>query len=115
MTLTEPSVDCRRMAELFHEFDAHWKRLQAFYLDAVAGFYFITEHLREEQTQGRSFVQGSELDSEPFQDTRIFSYDGIFSDEFCTSGIHRATQGEVKARNDPNGENFKTLGQLCLV
>jgi hypothetical protein len=26
-----------------------------------------------------------------------------------------ATQGEVKARNAPNGANFTTLGQLCLI
>jgi hypothetical protein len=113
--MTERSIDYRRMAELFDEFDALWKRLQAFYLDSVVGFHFISEHVCVEQEQARSFVQGSELDSEDFQDTRSFTYDGIFSDEFCTSGIHRATQGEVKARNAHDGENFKTLGQLCLV
>lgn len=109
------SIDYRRMAELFDEFDALWKRLQAFYLDSVCGFHFITEHVCAEQTQARKFVEGSELDSEAFQDTRMFSYDGIFSEDFCTSGIHRATQGEVKTRNAHNGENFKTLGQLCLI
>lgn len=113
--MTEPSTDYRRMAELFNEFDALWNRLQAFYLDSVAGFHFITEYVHNKQTHARRLVHGSDLDSEEFQDTRMFSYDGIFKDEFCTSGIHRFTQGQMKARNAHDGENLKTLGQICLV
>src|SRR5207302_7692652 len=60
-------------------------------------------------------VKGSELDSEEFQDSRIFSYTQIFAKDFCASDFHKATQGEVKARNSPDGSNYKTLGQLCLV
>jgi hypothetical protein len=114
-TMNERSINYRRLGELSDEFTALWERLQAFYLDSVAGFYFLTEHLRDEQAKARSFVQESGLDSEEFQNTRMFSYDDIFPDEFCTSGIHRATQGEVKVRNAKNGAKFKTLGQLCLV
>ena len=53
--------------------------------------------------------------SQEFQDTRMFTYPDIFSEDFGTSGIHRATQGEVRARNTRDGSNFTTLGQLCLV
>jgi hypothetical protein len=67
------------------------------------------------QKQARSYVQGTDLDSEEFQDTRMFTYARLLLEEFCTSGIHRATQGEVKARNKLDGENFITLGQLCIV
>jgi hypothetical protein len=45
----------------------------------------------------------------------MFSYSDIFDESFCTSGIHHATQGEVKARNAPRGLNYTTLGQLCLI
>ena len=113
--MTTASIDYRRLGELCDEFSALWRRMHALYLDSVAGFHFLTEHLNDEQTKARAFVDGSELDSEAFQDTRIFTHDDIFPDDFPTSSIHRATQGEVKARNARNGENLKTLGQLCLI
>ncbi|MGH6848160.1 MAG: hypothetical protein ACREC0_12215 [Methylocella sp.] len=110
-----PTIDYRRLHELSEQFTQHWQRLQALYLDAVAGFEFVLRHVESEQAEARSFVRGSELDSQEFQDTRMFTYSDIFSDDFCTSGIHRATQGEVRARNARNGSNFITLGQLCVV
>lgn len=112
---TDPSINYRRLAELSDEFTQHWDRLQAFYLDAAAGFCLIRRIVEDEQIKARFFVQGSELDSEEFQDTRAFNYEKIFADAFCTSGIHQATQGVVKARNSPDGSNFITLGQLCLA
>lgn len=112
---TDPSIDYPRLHRLSEEFTEHWKRLQAFYLDAVAGFAFVRSHVEAEQAQARNFVLGSELDSQEFQDTRMFTYADIFSEDFCTSAIHRATQGEVRARNSPSGSNFTTLGQLCIV
>ena len=45
----------------------------------------------------------------------MFGYDDIFSDEYCASGIHRATQGEVRVRNAQDGLNFNTLAQLCIT
>jgi hypothetical protein len=111
----EPSVNYPRLRELANEFTQHWNRLQAFYLDAVVGFDLVRGHVVAEQERARSYVQGTDLDSEEFQDKRMFTYRQIFTDEFCTSGIHRATQGEVKARNRADGENFTTLGQLCIV
>ncbi|MDZ4344218.1 MAG: hypothetical protein U1E51_17500, partial [Candidatus Binatia bacterium] len=84
-------------------------------LDAAAGFALVRELVEREQAHSRAVVQGTELDSEQFEDTRMFSYEQIFSGGFCTSSIHRATQGEVKSRNSPGGANFTTIGQLCLV
>ena len=112
---TEHSINYRRLAELYHEFNALWERLQAFYLDSVAGFHFLIAHLRDEQERVRGLVHGSELDSEAFQDTRLFNYDNIFPNGFCTSGIHHATQGAVKVRNAQWGANFNTVGQLCII
>jgi hypothetical protein len=109
------NVDYRRLRELSEEFTQHWERLHAFYLDAVAGFEFVLNHVESEQAEARNYVRDSELDSQEFQDTRMFTYSNIFSEDFCTSAIHRATQSEVRARNAHNGSNFITLGQLCLV
>lgn len=111
----DPNVDYRRLAQLSEEFTGLWNRLQAFYLDAAAGFFFVRNYVEAEQAKARQYVHGSECDSEQFQDTRIFTYSGIFPEEFCTSGIHQATQGEVRQRNAPNGDNLTTLGQLCVV
>ena len=111
----DPKVDYQRLHQLSEEFTQVWNRLQALYLDAVAGFAFVRGHVESEQARMRSYVQGSDLDSEEFQDTLTFTYSQIFSENFCTSIIHQATQGEVKARNAPSGTNFTTLGQLCLV
>lgn len=111
----DPNVDYQRLHQLSEEFTQLWNRLQALYLDAVAGFAFVRDHVESDQAHARSYVQGSELDSEEFQDTRMFTYSQIFSEDFCTSRIHEATQGEVKARNAPGGANFTTLGQLCLA
>jgi hypothetical protein len=111
----EPGVNYRRLGELADEFTQHWSRLQAFYLDAVVGFDLVRRHVVAEQERSRSFVRGTDLDSEEFQDTKIFIYAQILPEEFCTSGIHQATLGEVKARNRIDGKNFTTLGQLCVV
>ncbi len=104
-----------RLAELAEEFTERWDQLQALYLDAAAGFLFVRRAVVAEQVRARSFVQGTELDSDEFQDSRQFSYSSILDDDFATARIHRATQGQVKFRNLPNGINFATLGQLCLV
>ncbi|OQW66967.1 MAG: hypothetical protein BVN29_04840 [Nitrospira sp. ST-bin5] len=111
----DPLVNYKRFHQLSDEFTNVWKQLQALYLDAAAGFVLVRAHVEQEQSTSRAYVQGSELDSEEFQDTLMFTYDRIFSESFCTSGIHNAKQGEVKARNAPDGANFIILGQLCLV
>ena len=111
----DPHVDYRRLGQLSEEFTQVWNRLQALYLDAVSGFALVRSHVESDQALARSYVQGSELDSQEFQDTRPFTYSQILLEDFCTSRIHQATQGEVKARNAPGGANFTTLGQLCLV
>lgn len=110
----EPNINYIRLKELYEEFDSLWKRLQALYLDAVAGFKLLREHVETKQTRSRIMVQGTELDTEQFQNTRMFSYDQIFSDSFCTNSIQIATQGEAKIRNLPGGVNIMAMGQLCL-
>jgi len=110
-----PDIDYRRLGQLSDEFTNLWKRLQSLYLDAAAGFAFVRDHVETDQEQSRSYFKGTEMDSEEFLDKLSFSYTEIFSDNFCTSAIHKATQGEVKSRNAPDGANFTTLAQICLV
>ncbi len=111
----DPNINYKRLKNLSAEFMDHWTRLQAVYLDAAAGFALVRNHVEQDQTYWRSISQGTDLDSEQFQNTRMFSYNQIFSSAFCASNIHRVTQGEVKSRNSPGGANFTTLGQLILI
>lgn len=111
----DPNIAYKRLKELSAEFRDYWIRLQAVYLDAAAGFALVRNRVEQDQTYWRSISLGTELDSEQFQDTCLFSYKQIFSSAFCASSIHRVTQGEVKSRNSPFGANFTTLGQLILV
>ena len=55
----------------------HWERLQAFYLDAVAGFDFVLSYVQSEQQRAMECVRGTELDLTELQNTRLFSYDKI--------------------------------------
>ena len=76
----------------------------------------IRNHAVKDQEQMRAYLRGTELNSEAFQDTRLFTYTKIFEDaNFCTAGIHQSTLGEAKARNAPSGDNFIILGQVCIV
>ena len=111
----DPKVNYRRLGELSDELTRFWTRIQALYLDAVSGFDLVRSRVESDQIYWRGYLKGTELDSEEFQNSRMFTYSKIFSADFCTSSIHQATQGDVKARNSPGGSNFTTLGNLCLV
>jgi len=111
----DPNINYQRLQQLSEEFMEVWKRLQAHYLDATAGFAFVRSCVDREQSKSCTLLKGTGLDSEEYLNTRSFTYEQIFTGSFCTSGIHDATQGEVKARNAPNGVNFVSMGQLCLI
>lgn len=112
---TDPNVNYRRIHELSEEFEAHWHQLRSLYLDASVGFSFISQHMEALQAKARSYVRGTELDSEEFQDTCNFSYSEIFSENFVMSDFLLEKQGAIKKRNRPDGQNYITLGQFCVV
>jgi hypothetical protein len=111
----DPNVDYKGIHELSDEFTALWHKLQALYLDAAVGFIHVRAQVNEAQSGARQYVQGTELDSEAFQDTLQFDYAGLLPNGFVTSAIHRSTQGQAKARNAPMGDNFVLMAQLCVV
>ncbi len=111
----EPEVNYKRLRELADEFTALWERLQTLYLDAAVGFMHVQAYVQNTQTEARQYAKGTALDSEAFQDTRIFDYQDLLPDGFVTSAIHRSTLGEAKARNREMGENFVLMAQLCIV
>jgi hypothetical protein len=111
----DPTMNYRRIGELTQEFTALWERLHAFYLDASSGFLGIKTHVEEEQSRARAFLRGSECDSEEFQDSRAFIYDRILGESFCMAHVQMPKQGIVKKRNSFDGDNFNSLGQLCVT
>jgi len=108
-------MNYRRLHELAEELEAYWKNLHGLYLDSVAGFSLLRQKIIKDQRFIRKWLKDAEVSAEEFQDRCIFDYSNIFSREFCASGSHQATQGEVKERNQPGGNNYKTLGQMCVV
>lgn len=63
----DPHVNYKRLHQLSDEFTNIWQRLQALCLDAAAGFVPVREHVEQEQSTSRAYLQGSELDSEESQ------------------------------------------------
>ena len=114
--MTDDRIDYRRLAELYDEFDELWTRLQAFYLDAVAGFRFVASCMSRRSKAKPEVLCEVAISIRRRRRTNGFS-DTIksFSHGFCTSEIHRATQGQAKARNAEGGSNFITLGRVCLI
>ena len=108
-------MNYRRLHELAEELEKHWNMLHGLYLDSVIGFSLVHQRISNEQAFIREWLKDSDVANEDFQDQCSFTYTTIFSKEFCASGIHSATQGEIKERNRPGGLNWRTLGQMCIV
>ena len=111
----DPKINYPRLNELSTELTQFLTRLEALYIDAVAGFELVRSRVVSDQETVRNLLEGTECDSEEFQNGRLFSYDLIFKGDFCGSDLHRVSQGEVKTRNQPGGSNYIMLGRLCIV
>ena len=81
------------------------------YLDASAGFHFFKQQfeLCQIQAQQATGLSVSELDSK-----ELFFGQGPPRQEW-SSVLHRATQGEIKERNQKNGKNQQFFGNMCVV
>lgn len=108
-------TDLRRMRQLWEEFGAHYDQLHAFYHDAVAGFVWFREKVTSDQEIERARYGGAEFDTDEFWNGKRLAYDRIFGQDFIASGLHVGTVGEARARNEPDGSNFTTLANLCIV
>lgn len=81
------------------------------YLDATKGFIDNKTQLEVSQLDSinKLSVTLEYLDSIPF------AY-GVGDPNISSSYVlHRCTQGEYKIRNDKDGKNFATLGNLCIT
>ena len=108
-------IDFKRMRELWEEFGARYDQLHAFYHDAVAGFVWFREKVVSDPETDRARYQGGELDSDESWNGKRLAYDEIFGQDFVASGLHVGTVMEARARNEPGGNNFTTLANVCIV
>ncbi len=108
-------INYERMSELWKEFSFHYDQMHAFYHDAVAGFVWFKEKVASDQEIERARYQGFDLDTNEFWDSKRLEYGKIFNQEYVASGLHVGTVKEAKARNEPEGSNFKTLANVCSV
>ena len=108
-------TDFRRMREIWEEFGAHYDRLHAFYHDAVAGFVWFREKVTSDQEIERARYKGAEFDTDEFWNGKRLAYDRLFGQDFIASGLHVGTIGEARFRNEPDGSNFTTLANLCVI
>jgi hypothetical protein len=105
----------KRLNQIAWELDAYLKLIHGLYLDSLVGFSTIYAKLQSEQNFIRQWLKNSKFTNENFQDQMSFNYKDILKEDFCASHIHEATQGEVKKRNLPGGDNYKILAQMCIV
>ena len=108
-------TDLRRMRELWQEFGAHYDRLHAFYHDAVAGLVWFREKVASDQEVERARYGGGEFDTAEFWDGKRLAYDRLFGQDFVASGLHVGTVRDARVRNEPDGSNFTTLANLCVI
>ncbi|MCX6120975.1 MAG: hypothetical protein NTX44_05105 [Ignavibacteriales bacterium] len=86
------------------------------YLDSIRGFYTVRKEFIEGQQKSLSLFKDSpELMTIEHLDSIDFMY-GKGNPNLPGSVIlHRCTQGEYKQRNDKGGNNYKFIGNMCIV
>ena len=113
--MVKREVDFERMRELWEQYCTHYQQLHAFYHDAVAGFVWFKEKVASDQEIERARYRGSEIDSDEFWNSKRLAYENIFGQDFVASGLHVGTLMEARSRNEPGGNNFTTLANVCIV
>jgi hypothetical protein len=108
-------MDYMRLNQLGHELDAYWKQIHGLYLDSLIGFSVIYSKVQSEQDSILEWLKEFGVSPSLIPDELSFSYTSLLKQDFCASGIHEVTQGTVKHRNLPGGDNYRTLGQMCVV
>ena len=81
------------------------------YLDANAGFASFKDHITRIQSQNTAFSESSGLDLDSLQ----FFHGRGNPNEPESVVLHEVTQGELKHRNQKDGENSLFLGRMSVV
>ncbi|HAR54759.1 TPA: hypothetical protein DCR79_00490 [Patescibacteria group bacterium] len=101
------------------------EKIKGFYADGLLAFNFLKQHLDLSRAQTIEMLKRTspEHANDEYLDTVIQAYAeemdpavkvGATTHHKLT-GLNVATQGEVKKRNETNGENYYQLGNLAIV
>ena len=63
----------------------------------------------------RARYGGAEFDTDEFWDGKRLAYDRLFGQDFVASRLHVGTVRDARVRNEPDGSNFTTLSNLCVI
>lgn len=92
------------------EFSLIIDEIYGLFLDSTQGFHHNIEELTKLQFRSINVLKKSIAE----QDKGIMTYGKGDPDEKDSLVLHRCTQGELKERNEKNGQNTAIIGNLCL-
>jgi hypothetical protein len=87
------------------------------YLDSTKGFFLGLKQLIETQERSIEVNKDStpELATIEYHDSLHFYYGKGEPGKPGSVILHKCTQGELKRRNEKGGDNYKFIGNMCLV
>jgi len=91
--------------------------LYGVYLDSTTGFDLVKKSMEDSQKNTLKMLKEKypELANQEHQDTTAMIYGKGDPNTPEAVELHRCTQGQYKLRNSEAGDNFKFIGNMCLI
>jgi hypothetical protein len=102
---------------LINDFLKTVEEIYAVFLDSSHGFYLVHQQLTLSQLntiQKNKEVQ-TDLNKLEYLDSLPFFYGKGNPNDVGSYILHKGTQGELKKRNQKDGNNYRFAGNMCLV
>lgn len=109
--MEEPVDVFVRKTESYKKFLKKVDDVYGSYFDAIYGISKLKEFIEQAQHES-SVISGLTLDE---LDEKDFVYGNKAPWESGAIALHRISQGEIKSRNQKNGENSLFLGEMAIV
>lgn len=87
------------------------------YLDSTTGFDLVKKGMEDSQQNTLKILKEKypELANQEYQDTTAMIYGKGDPNTPEAIWLHRCTQGQYKSRNSEAGDNFKFIGNMCII
>lgn len=87
------------------------------YLDSTRGFVLVLKDTKRAQRSVIALLRGKDPEKATLEhlDDLAFYYGKGNPNDPNAIVLHRCTQGQLKARNEPGGKNYRFIGNMCLV
>lgn len=100
------------MDKIIAEYASVVDAIYGVYLDATRGFHLLRQEIERNQQYAVSSLPGTTIEQLD-NVSMIYGVGHPNSPDAYT--IHACTQSEFKRRNEEDGQNYKTIGNMCLV